>query len=215
MTARTHIMPWAIGILFLVLWGLAPLNTASLAAEKMAPKAVTTSAKAVQTVAHVDLNRYMGQWYEIAAIPMFFERRCVSSAMASYKLLPNGLVEVVNSCAEASGKRISSTGRAKVVDSTSNAKLKVTFVNLLGWRFWAGGDYWILDLDSDYRVAIVGHPTRSYAWILSRTTALPLETLRKLEQTLRAKGYDPCRLVTMPQDGGLTTKRPLCQAVGN
>lgn len=164
----------------------------------------------LQTVQHVDLNRYMGQWYEIAAIPMFFERRCVAGAMAQYRLLPDGMVEVVNSCQTKSGERISSTGRARVVDSKTNAKLKVTFLNLLGWRFWAGGDYWIVDLDPDYQVALIGHPDRRYAWILSRTTALPPETLTRLQQVLRAKGYDPCRLMTMPQQGGLNAKRPLC-----
>jgi apolipoprotein D and lipocalin family protein len=168
------------------------------------------SKQPLQTVPHVDLKRYMGQWYEIAAIPMFFERRCTSGARAQYRLLPDGLVEVVNSCQTASGERISSTGRARVGDPQSNAKLKVTFVNLLGWRFWMGGDYWIIDLDADYQTAVIGDPSRRYAWILSRTTALPPETLARLQQVLRAQGYDPCRLMIMPQPGGLQVKRSLC-----
>jgi apolipoprotein D and lipocalin family protein len=166
---------------------------------------------AVQTVTQVDLKRYMGKWYEIAAIPMFFERRCVGNTLADYGLLPNGLVEVVNSCKINTGRRISSVGRAKVIDRQTHAKLKVTFLNLLGWRFLAGGDYWILALDPDYRYAVVGHPTRRYGWILSRTPSLPQATLAAISAQLARQGYDPCLFMTTPQFNGLSQQRSLCQ----
>ncbi len=167
----------------------------------------------VQTVPQVDLNRYMGQWYELATIPMFFERRCTGNVTANYKLLPNGQVEVLNSCEVKGGHRIVSTGRAKVVDAQTHAKLKVTFLNLFGWRFLAGGDYWIIALDPDYGYAIVGHPTRRYGWILSRTPELPKATLQALSTRLTQQGYDPCLFLTTPQQNGLSERRPLCEVV--
>lgn len=202
-----------IGMLSLLILTL-PVATAQQASSSNEhPTALKTKIEAPQTVDSVDLKRYMGQWHEIAAIPMFFERKCVGNTWATYNLLPNGQVEVKNSCEIKSGQRISSIGRAKVVDSKSNAKLKVTFLNLLGWRFWLGGDYWIIDLDTDYRYAVVGHPSRHYGWILSRTPALPLSILSDIRKKLILQGYDPCLFLTTPQLGGLAEKRSLCQMV--
>ena len=108
----------------------------------------------LKTVASVDLSRYMGKWYEIAAIPMYFERNCHGETTAEYTLLPDGLVKVVNSCDTASHKRIAAEGRAKVTDAKTNARLKVTFLNWFGWRWFAGGDYWITDL---FEISKEGH----------------------------------------------------------
>lgn len=167
------------------------------------------------TVAQVDLDRYTGKWYEIAAIPMFFERKCVSNTTAEYTRLASGEVSVFNSCQLNNGKRQSAVGLAKSADPKTNAKLKVSFLNLplLGWQFWASGDYWILYLADDYSTALIGHPSRKYGWILSRTPQLPLETLQSLAKKLADQGYNPCDFITMPQTGGLTQKQPLCVTV--
>ena len=167
----------------------------------------------VQTVSQVDLNRYMGQWYELATIPMFFERRCTGNVTANYKMLPNGQVEVLNSCEVKDGRRITSTGRAKVMDSQTHAKLKVTFLNFFGWRFLAGGDYWIIALDPNYQYAVVGHPTRRYLWILSRTPSLPDATLSAISAQLVKQGYEPCELFTTAQKNGFSSRRPWCEVV--
>ena len=166
-----------------------------------------------QTVAAVDLSRYMGQWYEIAAIPIVFERRCVADSLANYSLLPDQKIEVVNSCRMANGQRIASIGRAWVTDPQTNAKLRVAFTNIWGVRRFARGDYWILSVDPEYRFAIVGHPTRRYGWILSRTPLIPPENLVNLSKQLVALGYDPCRFMIMPQYGGITQRLSLCQLV--
>lgn len=167
----------------------------------------------LKTVESVDLQRYMGKWYEIAAIPMFFERNCVGNATADYTLMPDGLVKVTNGCDVAKGKRMMAEGRGKVVDAKSNAKLKVTFLRLFGWRWFAGGDYWITELSPDYAYAIVGHPKRKYGWILSRTPMLSKETLQQLSKRLEAQGYDPCDFYMTPQTGGLDTRQPLCKVI--
>lgn len=167
----------------------------------------------VKTVSSVDLQRYMGKWYEIAVIPMFFERKCVGNATANYALLPDGLVKVTNSCDVANGKRMMAEGRGKVMDPKTNAKLKVTFLHLLGWRWFAGGDYWITGLDPEYSYAIIGHPKRKYGWILSRTPMLSKETLQQLSKQLEEQGYDPCDFDMTVQKAGLDTRQPLCKVV--
>lgn len=165
------------------------------------------------TVPFVDLTRYVGLWYEIAAIPQSFQKQCVSKVTAEYTPVEDGLIKVVNSCREENGAVSQAEGRAKIVDPQTNAKLKVTFVKLVDWVFTFGGDYWVIDLAPDYSYAVVGHPTRDYGWILSRTPSMSMDTLREIETRLRAQGYDSCRLLTTLQDNGLHEKKPLCEIV--
>jgi apolipoprotein D and lipocalin family protein len=148
----------------------------------------------LHTVAQVDLPRYMGTWYEIASYPHRFQKGCVASR-AEYELQADGKVKVVNQCRAESldGPLKSVTGTARVVDATTNARLEVSFF----WPFW--GDYWILDLDPDYRWVVVGHPSRNYLWILSRTPTLEETVYQQLLAGLPAKGYDPARLRRTPQ----------------
>jgi apolipoprotein D and lipocalin family protein len=171
-----------------------------------------TQSGSPRTVESVDVARYTGQWYEIAAIPMFFERKCVANTTAEYTRQADGKVTVFNSCEKSNGKRLKAVGEAKVVDPKTNAKLKVSFLNfpLLGWQYWASGHYWIIDLAPDYSTAIIGHPNRKYGWILSRTPQLPMNTLKALAQKLSDQGYNPCDLMITPQKGGLQQKQPLC-----
>jgi apolipoprotein D and lipocalin family protein len=91
-----------------------------------------------------------------------------TSGPATYTIRGDGDIDVLNRCRKDSldGKEKSALGRAKVVDRTTNAKLEVSFFR----PFW--GDYWIIDLDADYRYAVVGHPGREYLWILSRTPTM-------------------------------------------
>ena len=112
----------------------------------------------LKTAAFVDLNQYSGVWYEIAAIPQWFERNCVGNTKAEYARAELDLVSVVNSCDVEGGKRSVVKGRAKVIDTASNSKLEVTFVNIFGWQFLLGGNYWILSVGDNYSYAIVGEP---------------------------------------------------------
>jgi apolipoprotein D and lipocalin family protein len=139
----------------------------------------------LEVVSHVVLEKYLGTWYEIATIPQRFQRGCVA-VTAEYSLLPNGDIQVINTCREGTldGKVRSVRGRARVVDKKTNAKLKVTFF----WPFW--GAYWIIGLDPDYRWAIVGHPNRKYLWILSRTPQMDVALYAQLLDFVAARGYD-------------------------
>lgn len=142
--------------------------------------------KPLQTVQKVDVERYMGKWYEIASFPQSFQKGC-SCTVAEYSLNEDGTVKVDNSC-NVAGKKKQSIGKAKVVDKQSNAKLKVTFF----WPFW--GKYWIIDLADDYSYAVVGHPNRKYLWILSRTPQMDKQQYDEIVARTKAKGFDVTKL---------------------
>lgn len=147
----------------------------------------------LQTVENVDINRYMGKWYEIAAFPQRFEKGCTCTT-AEYTLQENGTVRVDNSCI-AYGKRKRSIGTAKVVDKRTNARLKVSFFR----PFW--GKYWIIDLADDYSYAVVGHPNRKYLWILSRTPDMNEQVYGAILIRLKNKGFDTTLLKRVEQNG--------------
>jgi apolipoprotein D and lipocalin family protein len=146
-------------------------------------------------VDEVDLDRYLGRWYEIASFPQRFQRGCVAST-ATYTRRDDGRIGVVNECRDGSfdGEPRRAEGVAWVADEEeSRAKLKVQFF----WPF--RGDYWIIELDPEYRYAAVGHPSRDYLWILARTPALDPDLYRELSAGLEAQGYDLTRLKLTPQ----------------
>jgi apolipoprotein D and lipocalin family protein len=145
------------------------------------------------TVPRVELTRYVGRWFEIAKYPNRFERECDRDIKATYTRLESGEIEVENVCIQVDGKSKVSKGKAKVVDEQSNAKLKVTFF----WPFY--GDYWVIDLDPQYRWAVVGEPRHKYLWILSRMPRLDAAEYTQITSRLAAKGYDASKLVTVKQ----------------
>jgi apolipoprotein D and lipocalin family protein len=100
----------------------------------------TAATPPLETVRHVDLNRYTGRWFEIARYPNWFERKCDRDVTADYSIKETGDIRVVNACITRTGKIERSEGTAKVVDASTNAKLKVTFF----WPFY--GNYWIRGL---------------------------------------------------------------------
>ncbi|WP_374352079.1 lipocalin family protein [Chitinimonas sp.] len=146
----------------------------------------------VASVAQLDLNRYMGQWYEIASFPMFFQRQCIADTTANYAIRPDGAVSVLNRCRTKDGFD-SAEGKATVVEGGNNAKLKVSFF----WPFKA--DYWVIGLDPDYRWAVVGNPNRKYLWLLSRTPNLPKPLLDEALAAASAQGFDLAQLRYTPQ----------------
>lgn len=143
----------------------------------------------LETVARVDLTRYVGTWYEIAAFPQSFQKGCVATT-ATYTIRADGDIDVLNRCRRDAldGPEKSALGRARVVDGATNAKLEVSFFR----PFW--GDYWIVDLDADYDWAVVGHPGRDYLWILGRVPTMPEATYAGILARLKDKGYDTSRL---------------------
>jgi len=143
----------------------------------------------LRVVESVDAERYMGLWYAIASIPTTFERQCVQGTTAEYTLLESGKIQVVNTCYDEDGNVDVARGQAWIPDPAESSKLKVSFVRFLG-IWWFGAPYWVIDLAPDYSYAVVGHPTRKYGWILSRTPTLPDDVFAGIVSRLELQGYD-------------------------
>jgi len=158
---------------------------------------VSAQASPPATVEQVDLQKYVGQWFEIAKIPNWFQRNCARNTSANYSLRDDRRIDVVNRCEDEDGDTDAAAGIARVVDTQSNAKLEVSFFKLFGMSlFW--GDYWILDLGEQYDYVVVGTPSRKYGWILSRSPELEDKTLQTIYTRLRVAGYDPDVFVMTP-----------------
>lgn len=145
----------------------------------------------LQTVASVEIYRYMGQWYEIAQYPTKFQKGCECTTAEYYLNVKD--VTVINTCKK-NGKEKKIKGKAFIVPNSNNAKLKVQFF----WPF--KGDYWIISLDKDYNWAVVSNPDRNYLWILSRSKKMAPELYQKIITDLVSRGFDESRIVKTKQD---------------
>ena len=148
-------------------------------------------AKALPTVEKVELDKYLGVWYEVARKPMFFERKCAFNVTATYTLNENGNIVVDNKCADQDGDLQQSLGEAFVVNAPFNSKLKVSFLpEGVRWIPVGRGDYWILKLDEDYQTVLVGEPRRKYLWVLSRIPNPKKEIIHEYLNYAKSWGYD-------------------------
>jgi len=159
------------------------------------------SAKPLEVVPSVDLKRYAGTWYEIARMPFKYQSQCVGDVTATYTLLEDGKIKVVNRCRKENGEIDEAEGRAKLASVDGpNTKLKVRFAPaFLSFLGFVWGDYWIIDLASDYSYAVVGEPGRKYLWILSRTPVMEEAVFQGIVDRAKEKGYDLSRLIKTKQ----------------
>ena len=166
-------------------------TSAILGAASIAALTLYANDKPLATVQYVELDKYLGRWYEIAAFPQSFERGC-SHTTANYGFNEDGSIKVVNTCIK-DGKIKIVEGRATVTDTKTNAKLNVQFF----WPF--KGKYWIIGLAHDYSYALVGHPNRKYLWILCRKPVMDAQTYNYLVALAAGKGFDVRNLVKTDQ----------------
>lgn len=153
-----------------------------------AAPAVMKSEADPEVVPAVDVNRYLGLWYEIGHFPNFFQRDCVRS-MAEYGARDDGRVSVRNSCDRADGSRGMIEGSAFAPNPAEPTKLKVDF----GFSFL--GDYWIIDLDADYQWAVVSGPAKQSLFILSRQAPMDAATLDGIISRLNSRGFDTGKII--------------------
>ncbi|NWK52822.1 lipocalin family protein [Acinetobacter sp. SwsAc5] len=153
---------------------------------------------APQAVDQVDIRQYAGKWYEIAHLPMYFQRKCVSDISAQYTVNADQTMGVLNSCRIENGEMISSEGVA-YPQNQGNSKLKVSFLPPgLRWIPFTKGHYWVLRVDPEYKVALVGGPSTKYLWILSREPQLDEATYQSYLDTAKYYGYDVTKLIKLP-----------------
>lgn len=149
----------------------------------------------VKTIASLDVPRYLGTWYEIAKFPNWFQKKCVSSTQATYSLRSDGNLKVLNSCKTADGEISQAEGTARQLGQKDSAKLEVRFAPAwLSFLPMVWGEYWVIDLDSQYQVAAVSDSKREYLWVLSRTPQLDKKTYDELILRLQAQQFDTRKL---------------------
>ncbi|MGF1663136.1 MAG: lipocalin family protein [Kineosporiaceae bacterium] len=167
----------------------------------------------VRPIADLDLERYQGRWLQLAAIPQPFDAFCDRDTTADYALLPDGLVQVVNTCTTAAGFPVALEGRAQVVGPDSDAQLEVTFDRDATGQFVFTGEsnYWVIGIDErDYGWAVVGNGERTSGFVLSRDPELTPREIARVLRILVRNGYDPCDFEITATTGGIEENRPLC-----
>jgi apolipoprotein D and lipocalin family protein len=149
----------------------------------------------VPVVEHVDLERFMGDWYVIASIPTWIERDAWN-AVESYRLDPDGTIATTFTFRKGGfdGPEKRYTPRGYVVDRTSNAVWGMQFV----WPIKA--DYRIAYLSSDYGQTVIAREERDYVWIMARTPQLSESEYERLKGFVASMGYDVSQLRKVPQD---------------
>lgn len=167
-----------IGFTLLVLFALSAFNTT-----EHAPAAAKATMTPLTTVVNVDMQRYLGTWYQQASVPNNFQATCVSDTQATYITDGDGLV-VVNQCRRADGYVETVKGVGKIVEGSNNARLRVSFFR----PFY--DNYWVLALDPNYAWVLVGEPTREYGWVFSRGPKLDEATLNQILDRAVVLGYD-------------------------
>lgn len=159
----------------------------------------------------VDLARYAGAWYQVAAVPRLFEIQCAKNVQALYTSRADGTVGVRNSCTTWWGSTSAVNGAALPLDA-SGSRLNVSFVPRPGGGFAHGEDanYVIVGLAPDYSWAAVTDDDRSAGFLLSRVPALDAADTAAAVEAFTAAGVDACDLRLTRQDGGTGDTGPLC-----
>ena len=156
--------------------------------------------QAVKTIVVLDVSRYLGTWYEIAKFPNWFQRKCVSNTKAVYSAKSDGNLRVLNSCKTAAGDISEAEGLARQIGSKDSPKLEVRFApEWLSFLPLVWGDYWVIDIDSQYQLAAVSDPRREYLWVLSRTPQLDPKVYADLLQRLKQQQFDIQKLEVTSQ----------------
>jgi apolipoprotein D and lipocalin family protein len=154
------------------------------------------------SVQSLDLQRYAGQWHEIARLPMFFQRNCAANVTATYTPRADGKVGVRNACDDKEGESMVSEGVARPV-AGQPGQLEVRFApDWLAWAPMTWADYWVVELDPAYQWAVVGGPSRQYLWVLSRTPTMPRAQFDAIRERAARRGYPVDRLLVSPNGMG-------------
>ncbi|MGI5217735.1 lipocalin family protein [Nocardia sp. CA-290969] len=162
-------------------------------------------------VPSLDLNRYLGTWNQLAAVPQPFNLECARDTRAEYTLDPQGNVGVYNQCTTWSGGRNEIRGTAKVNDPVTRAQLHVSFPGVPGQDAVDGPtNYIVTALAPDYSWALVTDPSRLSGFVLARAAALDAATWRQVRSAIEAAGQSPCLYLTSPTTGGIAEIAPLC-----
>ncbi|RLP21960.1 lipocalin family protein [Mesorhizobium sp. YM1C-6-2] len=165
----------------------------------------------VTAIPKLDLNKYLGRWYEICRLPLRWEDETATDITATYSLNGDGNIKVDNRCFDEDGKPSQAIGEAEPVDDT-NSRLKVTFLpEYVRWLPFTKGDYWVLKIDPAYSTALVGTPDRKYLWVLSRQPQIADDTKAEFLAEARRQGFNLTNLITPRHTGHEVTDEMISQ----
>ena len=151
--------------------------------------------KALASAAHVDLDRFVGSWFEIARLPDRQDKDCLSDARVTYARTDNGL-RLLSLCRRENGSIRRSTGRAKLADDATQARFKISYSHsALDALPLVWSDYTIIDVADDYSTAIVGAADRKHLWFLARQPTVADAANKDFMNKARAQGFDTSALV--------------------
>jgi apolipoprotein D and lipocalin family protein len=169
----------------LLLIGVCALNSSTVLAQQ----------GTVTAVPAVDLKRYSGRWFEIAKLPNKFQKQCYGNTTTTFNTKrEDGEMEILNRCLQKNGMVDQLRGEAKVIDASSNAKMKISFPK------FSSNSFWIVDLDQNYQYAVVTNPDREYLWILSRVPEMDDATYQQILRRIERMGFQPNKLIRTPQN---------------
>lgn len=155
----------------------------------------------VASVAQLDLQRYLGLWFEIGRLPLRFEDDDAIRVTAEYSLREDGSIRVDNRCIDGEGAPTQALGQADPIEGHPG-RLRVTFLPAgLRWIPFTRADYWVIRIDPEYRIALVGTPDRRHLWLLAREAGLDAATVADYASTARAQGYDLTAWIRTEQTG--------------
>jgi apolipoprotein D and lipocalin family protein len=205
MTNHSLNLPSAMAFAALLACAAMPLQAAAQAQQTVAIADGGTPPLPIER--DVDLQRYAGLWYEQARLPNTFQRDCAEKVTAYYAPRKSGVL-VVNRCIQADGTAKEAKGMARRVehgDAPNAGQLEVRFApRWLSWFPGVWGDYAVIALDPDYRVALVGTPNREYLWLLSREPKMADKDVAAWLAKAQSVGFDTGRVTRTPQSPDVT-----------
>ncbi|UYP19103.1 lipocalin family protein [Rhodococcus sp. Z13] len=188
--------------------GIRGLAAVAIAAAGALLFAAPASAAPLTPVGELDVNRYVGQWYQLAANPAPYNLDCVRDTTAFYTLQGDRDVRVENSCTTITGARRGIVGNARINDTAS---LHVAFPSVPFQDSLDGPSNYIVSyLADDYSWALVGDPTRISGFVLSRSPVVDRAVWQEIRRVVEENGYNSCLMLTSPTTEGLQEIRPLC-----
>ncbi|HHU67692.1 lipocalin family protein [Corynebacterium sp.] len=160
-----------------------------------------------ETDGAVDLGRFAGTWYQVAALPQPYSLQCAHNTTAEYGVIDDSTISVRNSCGTLFGGRSGIEGTATV---RSDASLRVNFPGVPFQNPDGPVNYRVTHLEEDYSLAVVGDPNRLSGFVLSRTPDLSPEQWSRVRGIVESRGWNSCLFLTVPMEGGRGDVTPLC-----
>ncbi|MGC0364725.1 apolipoprotein D and lipocalin family protein [Rhodococcus sp. 27YEA15] len=165
----------------------------------------------LRPVEKLDVNTYVGDWYQVAAIPQPFSLACAVDTRASYRIVDSSNISVVNTCTTWSGQNNKIVGNARVTDPLTRAQLHVSFPGVPTQESLDGPpNYIVTYIADDYSWALVGDPLRLSGFVLSRSPIVAADQWSHIREVVEEHGYNACTVLTSPTTAGTTDIRPLC-----